>query len=333
MKNVYKSAANFFTGMKESALIFSMILVILFFASLIFFFLLFIKKNSLPRTPVFFSAVIACLLSFPIPLAFQKIIRIKLSSSALRGKENAETLRNDDSVKLKIRNEELSRKITLLKAAQICAVQFERINELALIKTNIKQTKVWEENINDVKKHGIFLLKNYSNDVLLLVNVYDIDAKFGIDFNSIKVKKVNEESVIVAEINPLFIGASKNVKNTIVKEIRHYEYDENGERKNAVIKNDKDSLSLASKKAEELDREYQESLENMENWQFLNDAVKKMGENYVRLIFAPLYKNIEFTNLAQVDSMPMTEYIKSEIQKRVSEEGDSDSDKAKNESE
>lgn len=290
----------------------SLIFVIALFTFLTLKWVFFMKKGKFAENTIVFTSLVACLLSFPIPLALNGLVHFAFKNAALN--ELVQSFSKKEAAKLKIENENLKKEALLLKAAQLSALQLEQINELALIKTNIKQTKVWQENVNDVEERGI-IWKNYLNDMLLLVNVYDIDCKFGIDFTSIRVQKTGEKSIKVSGIKPIFIGASKNSKETIVKEIRRYEYDKNGEMKNVQIKNDKVSERLASKKAEELDNVYRASLQNMENWDFIQSAVTKMGENYVRLIFAPVYKNIEFTDILPSESLPLNEYLKKEIQK------------------
>lgn len=191
-------------------------------------------------------------------------------------------------------------------------MQFQKIAEIALIKTNIQQTKVWNGPISDLEA-GWGIKADYYDDNLLVINTYDIDAKFGIDFNNIKIKKISNQKIQVSGITPTYIGSSKNIKDSQVKEIRRYDYDSNGNIKKINVKNDSISIKEADSIENELDKEYQKSLQSMENWEYLNDAIVTFGQNFVKLIFAPVYDEIVFTDEEDAEALTLKEYIETEI--------------------
>lgn len=226
-------------------------------------------------------------------------------------KENLE--KENEILEQKLKLNSLNDEINLLKASQVSAMQFEKIAELALIKANIEQTKVWHELIGDEVKKGKGIIADFYDDKILVVNTYDIDAKIGIDFKNIKVKKINKNKIQVTGIVPKYVGASKNVKDNIIKEIRRNNYNKDGTLTGTIVENKAESIRNADSYEAKFDKEYQKSLENMENWSFLKDAVVSLGENFVTMIFGGIYKEIEFVDSSDETFLPMETYLLKEI--------------------
>ena len=92
-------------------------------------------------------------------------------------------------------------------------------------------------------------------------------------------------------------------------------YDIDGNIKNKKIKNDKAAIYLVDKLEAEKDEEYQNSLADMENWSFLNEAIVSSGENFIKVIFAPAYATIEFVEEAEPgeEFVPLNQYLENEI--------------------
>ena len=84
--------------------------------------------------------------------------------------------------------------------------------------------------------------------------------------------------------------------------------------KSITVKNDTASLNLADSYANELEKEYQSSISNMDNWTYLTDAIVTLGQNFVKLIFAPVYSEIEFIDDEREGFLPMKNYIETEIE-------------------
>lgn len=264
-------------------------------------------------------------------------IKLKIENTALLNenleKENEILAKEKEILEEEIKVNSLNQEINLLKASQASVNQFEKIAEVALIKANMQQTKVWHELLNTGKidesntwiqsigkkineQVGKTTSEYYDNKVLV-VNTYEMDAKIGIDFNKIKVKKINDDKIQVSGIEPTYIGASKNVKTNHISEFRTNEYDADGTLRITTIDNTK-QIQARDKEAE-YDRDYQKSLQNMENWDFLTDAVVSLGENFIKMIFGGVYKDIEFVEYSDELFLPMEKYIETEIQNYIDE--------------
>lgn len=333
-QKMFFNISNFFSSIKdELAQAIFIAIIIGGFVCIVCTIFLFAKKSLKNEDKnaalhIILSTILGCIFMVPITLSFSTIIKIQVQKEiknmaqeeikALKLEVENEELRKDNLIKQNeimeknIRINSLNSQVALLKSSQVSAMQFQKIAEIALIKTNIQQTRAWNGAVSDLET-GWGVKADYYDDNLLLVNTYDIDAKFGIDFNKIKVKKISDNKIQISGIEPTYIGSSKNVKDTQIKEIRRYDYDSQGNVKRINVKNDSASMNLADSLANELDKEYQASLENMSNWTFLTDAIIALGENFTKIVFAPVYDEIIFTNEVIPDALPIREYIESEI--------------------
>ncbi len=84
---------------------------------------------------------------------------------------------------------DLKKQISILEHAQLSVQSFERILELALLQTNIKQSLVRLVPTGDTKqntwkdKAKTLTLADYSNEYALIIINHDIDAKYGVNLN------------------------------------------------------------------------------------------------------------------------------------------------------
>lgn len=332
---VFKFIINCFSKMKDSVLQGSMIAIFAVSILLIVGFLVFFIKRALKENcekcilPITLMTLFTCIFMIPASLSITTLVKMNvrneiknLTENELKALQlevkNKQLERDKLDKENKIMNQELEmnslkKQVNLLKASQVSAMQFQKIAEIALIKTNIQQTKVWHKQISDTQQ-GLGLKADWYADGVLVVNTYDIDAKFGIDFNKIYIKKLSDNKIQVTGIKPTYIGASKNTKESEVKEIRRYDYDKNGILKNITVKMDTASLNLADSYAEQFEKEYQSSIANMDNWTYLTDAIVSLGQNFVKLIFAPVYSEIEFIDTGDESFLPMKNYIETEIE-------------------
>ena len=85
------------------------------------------------------------------------------------------------------------------------------------------------------------------------------------------------------------------------------------------VKYDVNSLQEVKQLLESKNREYQTSLKDMENFEFLEEAVVTLARNFICIIFAPVYgeniifDNSDFYNGADSDGYSIEEFIQSEI--------------------
>ncbi len=332
MMNIIKAIEEFFGEFQDTALQTVCIAIIAVCAACIICvaFICSFKSFRRKRAPfyVILSTIAACLFMVPASVSFYKFIEVTIAKN-VKSTTKAEL----EVLQLQIKNEEqkkqlleksnhiaeqnieieaLNEELVLLKNSQINAMQFQKIAELALLKTNIQQTKVHKEKISETSS-GLGIIASHYDDNLLLVSTHDIEAKFGVDIKQIRIKKVSGDTIQVSGIKPIFVGSTKNKTSMPVKEIRRENYDSDGHLKSIDVKQDSVSLHLADQYADKYNEKYQESLNNMENFEFLNDAIISLAQNFIQIIFASLYKNIEFVPAMQMDALPLQEFIASQI--------------------
>lgn len=322
--NIYLGIYNYFDLIQQTLTQVFMIIIFVFsilaIITIVFIVIRNIHKKGMNDAiaPVLIVALSSCIFMIPISLSANKLIKIgvikqqKEELTKIQLEIQNKELKNDN-LKKEISINTLQKQVNLLKATQVSAMQFEKIAELALIETNINQTKVWYEKCSPLYD-GKHLKADYYDDNLLIVNAYDIDAKFGIDFNKIKIRKINDNKIQVAGIEPKYIGSPRNIKNSIIKEIRRNDY-LNGRLRESRILQDTGYMNKANELENKYDKKYQESLENMKNWEFLTNAVTSLGQNFIKMVFSPIYSEIEFVEEYDENFIDVSDYIQNEIEK------------------
>jgi hypothetical protein len=80
-----------------------------------------------------------------------------------------------------------------------------------------------------------------------------------------------------------------------------------------VVQNNTQSMNLADNYAKTYETEFQTRLKEGLELGFMNDAVVKLAENFIRVIFAPIYKEIKFDNNSErAGALPLMEYLQKE---------------------
>ena len=306
--------------------------------AILFFSLLKIKKTNLA---IFISTILSCFLMIPTISAFNNLVdtkikeirrnefetdmddirRQKLENSTLIVTEkalldmsttavrvisleverlNTQIIKTRQSIEIKA----LDDNIKLLEHTQLSVQSFQKILELALLQTELKRTVVKKEPIGRLEE-GWGIRANYYYDEILVVLTHDIIAKFGVNLNEIRVTKINENTVAVFGIRSRFIGASRNVINTLVSEIRRVNY------KSGVV-DSVDILNDRRGEANARERSYQIELQTRlnEEFRFMDDTVIQLAQNFIQVMLAPLYQNIIFDNAVRPNSLPLMEYLK-----------------------
>ena len=255
---------------------------------------------------------------FPLTLSFNKLIRVQIKkeqqdelSKAELEIKNLELKR--ENMKYDIENGALQKQISLLKASQISTGSFQNILEAALLQVPLKTKQIWIENSPAKEANKFNPFYDFYQEEYLIVNAYDINAKFGIDLKKIKIKKINDNKIQVYGIEPKYIGSDSNKKYTLIKEAREVQYKDN-KKVGVEFKNDKISANKADEIEQKNNNEFQDSLKNMtRDWGGFSQAVVKLGENFIKIIFAPVYSEIEFVKEDDGTFINMTDYINAEI--------------------
>jgi hypothetical protein len=208
--------------------------------------------------------------------------------------------------------EALNDNIKLLENAGISMQSFQKILEVALLQTNLKQTLVRKDSLS-LPEPGWGLRAQYHNDEALVVITHDIEAKFGVDLNKVKVSRLDGSTIIVSGIVPKFIGTSRNISNTVLKEYRRVNYKQN-EVVSVDTKYDSASRGVVDRKAAEYEAAFQKKLSEGLELEFMNDAVVQLAKNFITVMLAPVYRNIQFSEEAQPNALPLIEYLQKELE-------------------
>ena len=276
---------------------------------------------------IIFSTLFCCILTIPVISSFNHLVKIKVEGAMIdEGKAEIRAQRAE-AERMRLENEAmflliettvqqitigrqtvemqtLNDSIKLMEHTQFSMQSFQKILELALLETNLKQTMVRKDRIPGVQQDGRY------NEVLAIIT-HDITAKYGIDLNEVKVAKLNENTVVVSGIRSKFIATSRNIAETFLSEIRRV--DTRGSVDTVRVEKDSASLNLANQYADNFKAEFQRGLSNGTELGFMDDAVVQLAQNFIRVMLAPLYRNITFDNINRPDALPLMEHLEREL--------------------
>ncbi|MDR1868052.1 MAG: hypothetical protein LBQ77_07290 [Treponema sp.] len=303
----------------------------------IFFVVLFsivkIKKFN-ASLAIIISTTVSCFLMVPVISAFNNLIDITVEGAVLdEGKAEIKAQRAeierlkaenkikaleqetlDNRIKMakqSIEIEALNDNINLLEHAQLSIQSFEKILELALLQTTLKQTLVRKESLGTIAT-GWGIQADYYGDEVLVVISHDINAKFGVDLNNIKIAQIDQNTVVVSGIKSKFIGTSRNITTIPIKEIRRINYKKDVI-DSIIVQNDNISKNRANNYADTYEREFQIRLSEGLELSFMDEAVVQLAQNFIKVMLAPLYKNIRFETSGRLDAVPLMEYVQKEL--------------------
>jgi hypothetical protein len=287
------------------------------------------------------SALGSCILMIPVIVSFNHLVDSRVESRLageqraairaqkaeltllatereLREKEK-ELLDNQISLaKQSIRIEGLNDTVRHLESAMFNVQSFEKILELGLLEANLKQTALHRERAGDIQP-GLGINADYFYDEYLIVSTHDITAKFGVDLNKVRLANSDlaPDTILVSGISSKFLGTGKNITRPEVAEMRRVDLKGRGEMAaiNGIkVLNDTASMDAARQYAQRKDREYQIRLSQGFETGFMDDSVKKLAENFIKIVLLPLGKNVVFTAAEQEGALPLAAYIQAELQ-------------------
>jgi len=295
------------------------------------------KKNEILAIMV--PTIVSCFLMVPFISSFNYLVDKKVGGSIIdeakaeikAQRAEASRLIAENRVKM-LEREKLENQITislqtleiqalndnikLLENTQLSMQSFQKILQVALLQTNIKQTMVRKENINELQK-GLGIQADFYNDEILVILTHDINAKFGVDLTKIKVLKLDGNNVIVSGIRPEYIGSDKNKTDEILKEVRRVNYKTNDKTLDVVtvsVENNRQNINTADGYSKTYEAEFQKKLSEGLELGFMNDAVVQLAQNFITVMLAPLYRNIKFTDTEQAGALPLMQHIQKELE-------------------
>jgi len=290
------------------------------------------KKS--PNLAIIFSTIVSCVLMVPVITSFNNLVTLKIEGSIIdetkaeikAQRAEAERLKSENKVKT-LEREKLDNEITmakqsiqiealntsnmLLERARLSMQSFQQIAELALTQARFTETLVKKEPITEINK-GHKILADYYYDEALVIIAHDINAKFGVDLREVKITKINDNSVVVSGIRPKFIGANKNQSTTILKEIRRID-EKYGVQYRVTVKDGKQDLILADTRAAQYETEFQNKLSEGMELAFMDDIIIQLAQNFIKIVFAPIYDNITFDNIERAGALPIMDYLAKEL--------------------
>lgn len=308
----------------------SWLLVAIFFALIVGAIVLIAFKVKERITAIILTSVACIVLMIPAISSINLIVETKEKGMVISEKkaelENLKLEVEKEMLlkeKLELQNENLAKdatirnlddEIDLLKNTQLSMNNLNRICEMALLETQLKQT--------DVRKHVLDSEKGIIADrvenEILVVTTHDINAKFGVDLKQVLVREGKDNQLIISGIKSKYIGSDRNISDVKISEIREIKY------KNDLISNksvlyDKANIQRANNYAQLYETEYQKRLSDGLESNFLDEAVVKLSQNFISVILAPLKKEISFENDSTEEGMPIFDYLNSEIEAKQKE--------------
>jgi len=302
-----------------------------------------VLKKIIRNWAIAVSVVLSCILMFPIISSANNYVKLRVEgtiidetkaeiraqnaeAARLRAENQvkaleSESLENQNTIERQtIEVQRLNESIKQLESTQLSMQSFQRILELALLETNLKQTMVRKDRIGDVR--GLGLLGYNWDEVLVIIN-HDITAKFGIDLNEVRVARLNENTVVVSGIRSKYIGTSRYMPETILSEMRRVDSQggilrggsiDGGAINSVRVYDDRDNIRRAAQLTDEFRTGFQRRLSDGLELGFMDDAVTQLAQNFMRVMLAPLYgNNIRFDNAQRPDALPIMEYLEREL--------------------
>jgi len=298
------------------------------FAGIIFSIWISIFKIKNQQAAVAVSSVLCCFIMIPLVISathfvnrmvMQTILNKEQEKIALlRAEARARTLesqRLDYEILLarqSIEFETLNRRNMLLERAKLQMQGFQQITELALTQANIKYTLVRKEPTTEISDSFWKIRAEHYHDEVLVVSNYDINAKFGIDLNEVKVTKINNNSVVVSGIRPKFIGTDKWERDNLVKEIRRVDY-KYGEWFRTRVLDARQNVILADIKEQQFDLEFNRKVSEGMELTFMDNVIVQLAKNFIKIVLVPIFDDIEFDDIERSGALSLMDFLTQEL--------------------
>ena len=268
--------------------------------------------------------VFMCILMIPLTLLGHSILQKVLDKDASESEGLFDrffqtTDLKDQNAEQKAKIASLERQLDIARQNKAVINDYQTVNQHVLLQTNLNQVKYWED-VTSREKGLMDMLNDTVETKPIVVNSYNIDAKYGIDMKKIKVRRVNSSKLQIAGVTPVYIGSTKFDKKTMLKEIRKEGY-KNGAKVSSKVYTDGEYIQQADNYESEKDREFRENFKNGDNIGPFRKAVTELGQYDIRKMFYNSYPEIEFLdNVPEDDSfVSLDEFIKSEISRLQTE--------------
>ncbi|MDR0375272.1 MAG: hypothetical protein LBH85_06055 [Treponema sp.] len=269
--------------------------------------LLTIKKIDKPIA-VIAQALGSCILMIPVMWGLNNFVEAKVGAVDQRDKIRERERKID----------ELQGKIRQIEGAGFNLQQFEKILKVGLVETKLRQTYM-TKNIFDTSHRADFFFPYDWEYLGVMTN--NVTATFGIDLKLVRLyNSGGEENTIVAYgIKPAFMGALENNPFVEISEIRQLMLDGNLDVKETKIDNSSQAKNALIKQERDMMNAYQSRLNKGLQTDFMDDSVVKLAESFIKMILAPLGKEITFSEEPHKESFPLEEFLQMEMDVRKRE--------------
>jgi hypothetical protein len=270
-----------------------------------------IKYINITWIAVVISTACSCFLMVPITLSFNNFVDSRVGKKEIISENQATVVKQNMVI------EGLKNTIRNLESTMFNVQGFEKILELGLLETNLKQSTITRERFEEKFSNGLLKIGAGGEYYEYLeVMTHDIIAKFGVNLKSMRLSnsKQRSDTIVVSGITPKFLGTTKNDSKTEIREIRRTTVDGKNKEKKVDIMESTQHEKLKARYAEESQRKYQERLNQGLETKFMDESVIKLAESFIKLILAPLNKNIVFSDTERDDGVLLLEYLDMEKQ-------------------
>jgi hypothetical protein len=247
----------------------------------------------------------------PVTLSFNNFVDSRVGKKEIISENQARVVKQNMVI------EGLKNTIRNLESTMFNVQSFEKILELGLLETNLKQPTITRERFEEKFSNGLLKIGAGGEYYEYLeVKTHDIIAKFGVNLKLMRLSnsKQRSDTIVVSGIIPKFLGTTKYDSKTEIREIRRTTVDGKNKEKKVDIMESIQYEKLKARYAEENQRKYQERLNQGLETKFMDESVIKLAENFVKLILAPLNKNIVFSDTERDDGVLLLEYLDMEKQ-------------------
>jgi hypothetical protein len=228
-----------------------------------------------------------------ICISMQKIISIKSATSQEQffelGAENAELQRKleketDERARIAFKCHELDEEVNRYKRMQIDISKISAALKLVTLQYEGKMTDFTKMPLG--KNEGWLTNKEHE-----YIGVYQIDFKtlIGVDLQKVRLKK-DGNTIFAFNVKPEFMGFEKYMDTPILNEVRTFNEGFFGGKSAEIVINDERVHQLAEKQRLGV----KQRLELGNDHKGLGEAAKKLGEEFLLRILAPLECNIQF---------------------------------------
>jgi hypothetical protein len=280
-----------------------------------------IKYIKVQWLAVALATIGSCFLMVPLTLAFSNFVASRV------GKIETGRVTQGEAIKQQIIIDGLKDTIRHLENTMFNVQEFEKILDLGLIETNLENTKFtrnefdmdWKEQ-NVTWNNGLPIVGwGAGGEYYEYIEVMSskITAKFGVDLKNIKLSysSGNQNIIIVSGIQAKYIGNSRFEPNWEISEIRKVEIDSSENKKRTQILNTLEAERKRNQFMQNTVKNYQNRLSQGLETNFMDDSVIKLAQNFIRLVLAPLGKEVKFENNNN-EGYPLLEFIENEIKEK-----------------